>query len=32
MAWNAALEDYARLKRPEKELPNGMWLANTEQT
>ncbi|BGP48259.1 aprataxin-like protein [Rhodotorula kratochvilovae] len=32
MSWNAVLESYARLRRPERELPEGVWVANDERT
>ena len=32
MSWNAALENYARLKKPDKELQQGVWLAHNDQT
>ncbi|GAA5819978.1 hypothetical protein JCM11251_005433 [Rhodosporidiobolus azoricus] len=32
MSWNAVLEGYARLKRPQKELPPGVWLASDDKT
>ncbi|GAA6007033.1 hypothetical protein JCM10207_009177 [Rhodosporidiobolus poonsookiae] len=32
MSWNAVLEQYARLKNLEKEVPSGVWLANDDKT
>ncbi|GAA5886069.1 hypothetical protein JCM6882_004252 [Rhodosporidiobolus microsporus] len=32
MSWNAVLENYARMKRPQKEIPPGVWLADSERT
>ncbi|BGP24857.1 forkhead-associated domain histidine triad-like protein [Rhodotorula toruloides] len=30
--WDRVLEDYARLKRPERELPPGVWVTSDEKT
>ncbi|TKA57937.1 hypothetical protein B0A53_00339 [Rhodotorula sp. CCFEE 5036] len=32
MSWNKVLEDYARLKKPERELPPGVFVAATRRT
>ncbi|GAA5869743.1 hypothetical protein JCM3774_003838 [Rhodotorula dairenensis] len=32
MSWNRVLEDYARLKRPERELPPGVFVTANRQT
>ncbi|GAA5958784.1 hypothetical protein JCM8115_000352 [Rhodotorula mucilaginosa] len=32
MSWNKVLEDYARLKKPERELPPGVFVAATRKT
>lgn len=32
MPWNKVLEDYARLKKPERELPPGVFVTATRRT
>ncbi|GAA5983080.1 hypothetical protein JCM10908_000149 [Rhodotorula pacifica] len=32
MSWNKVLEDYARLKRPEREMPPGVFVAANRKT
>ncbi|GJN90591.1 hypothetical protein Rhopal_003603-T1 [Rhodotorula paludigena] len=32
MSWANVLENYARHKRPERELPDGVWVASDERT
>jgi hypothetical protein len=30
--WDRVLEDYAKLERPERELPPGVWVTSDEKT
>ncbi|GAA6051711.1 hypothetical protein JCM3770_002695 [Rhodotorula araucariae] len=32
MSWNTVLEKFARLPRPERELPEGVWAASDSRT